>query len=398
MVPDDLLLAAGTRLVHIGPHKTGTTAIQEGFHRAGERLAGQDLAYFGEVVGVQHLRGALAVTQRKALLGEPQYDMSHWTRLVEDVASASGRVLVSSEFFADADDQAIRRVVSELGGHRVHIVVTLRPITKIMQSQWQQYVQNGLRVPYEQWLDGMLNRPPYDKPTPTFWHRHRHDKLIERWASVAGARSVTVIVVDQSDPLMLLRTFESLLGLPRGFLVPGETTANRSLTLGEIELVRLLNQEIKRREWPDEVYARFMRRGAVRYLKTGRQPLPGEPRITTPTWALKRGAEIGAEMAGNISALGVRIVGDISEIGRAPAELAEMGVDVPQAAPVIPAEAASAAVLGAIVASGVPDQLAAGQARPVADRPVREVDAKSLVGVLVKRGRRRVRSTLRRHV
>jgi hypothetical protein len=397
MVPDDLLLSAGARLVHIGPHKTGTTAIQDAFYYARKRLAVQDVAYFGEVAGVQHLRGAIALRQRRALMGEPQYDMSHWAQLVEDVAGASGRVVVSSEFFADVDEPAIRRVVSELGGPRVHIVVTLRPITKIMQSQWQQYVQNGLRVPYEEWLDGMLNRPPYDKPTPTFWRRHRHDRLIERWASVAGVQNVTVIVVDQSDPQMMLRTFESMVGLPHGFLIIEEATANRSLTFGEVELVRLLNEEIKRREWPEEVYARFMRRGVVRYLKTGRQPQPGEPRIITPAWAVKRAAEIGAEMAGNISALGVRIVGDISEIGRAPAGPAEMGTDAPQAVPVIPAEAASAAVLGAIIASGVPGQLAAAsKPRPVADRPVREVDAKTLARVLVKRGRRRVRSALRR--
>jgi hypothetical protein len=145
------------------------------------------------------------------------------------------------------------------------------------------------------------------------------------------------------------------------------------------------------------VYSRLIRGGAVNHLKTDYQPAPGEQRIVTPPWALKRAAEIGAEMAANISALGVRIVGDISELGRAPAELAEMGVDVPQETPVISAEAASAAVLGIIVASRLPAQLAAAsRPRPVADRPVREVDAKSLVGVLVKRGRRRVRSTLRR--
>src|SRR5262249_61904051 len=94
---------------------------------------------------------------------------------------------------------------------------------------------------------------------------------------------------------------------------------------------------------------------------------------------------------------GGRAVGDGAGTGLPPGAPAEMDADPPQAAPWAPAEAALAAVLGAIVASGVPDQLAAAsKPRPVADRPVREVDAKSLVRVLVKRGRRRVRSTLRR--
>ena len=39
MAPDDLTLEAGARLLHIGPHKTGTTAIQGAFDLARGRLA-----------------------------------------------------------------------------------------------------------------------------------------------------------------------------------------------------------------------------------------------------------------------------------------------------------------------------------------------------------------------
>jgi hypothetical protein len=49
---------------------------------------------------------------------------------------------------------------------------------------------------------------------------------------------------------MLLRVFESMLGLPGGFLVPEDRAANRSLTTAEAELVRLLNEEFSRRDWP----------------------------------------------------------------------------------------------------------------------------------------------------
>jgi hypothetical protein len=31
-----------------------------------------------------------------------------------------------------------------------------------------------------------LRKPPYDKPDPSFWLRHRHDRLVERWGRVAG--------------------------------------------------------------------------------------------------------------------------------------------------------------------------------------------------------------------
>jgi len=339
------------------------------------------------------------------MLGEAPPDMALWDKLVRNVREAGDqRVVISSEFFDDADDAVARRVVADLGGPRVHVVATLRPLARVMPSQWQQYLQNGLRTPYLEWLDGMLRKPPYDQPTPTFWQRHRHDKLIARWAAAAGVDNVTVIVVDGSDRMALLRTFESLLGLSAGFLVPeDEMVVNRSLTLAEAEVVRQLNEEFKSREWPGASYAKFMRYGAVRQMKA-RRPLPGEPQIATPAWALERVAEISAEMTRNIAALGVRVVGDLSALsrspdlsapGRSPARPAEAGAEAGTADPVIPVEAAAQAVLGAILAGGMGDQAAAVDGRGVADRPVREVDARRLAGVLVRRGRRRMRRALR---
>jgi hypothetical protein len=425
---DNLLLQAGTCLLHIGPHKTGTTALQGAFHLARERLPGQGVVYASHQR--QSLLAALSVTGRPALLGGPRPDMTYWNGLIRDIRAAGDqRVVVSSEFFADAGDAVAGRVIADLGGPRVHVAVTLRSLAKIMPSQWQQYLQNGFRMPYLEWLEGILSQPP-QTPTPGFWHRHRHDKLVARWAKAAGPANLTVIVVNESDRMMLLRTFELLLGLPDDFLIPEEGPGNRSLTLAEAEVVRLLNEEFKRQDWPARHYARFMRYGAVEQLKTAHQPLPEEPKIATPAWALKRSAEIGAEMARNISALGVRIVGDISALGRLPAELAQAEADsgpatplipaqggasaisvqaavptmsaqsavpaisaqsaVPmisaQAAPLVPAHAAVQAVVGAFVAGRV--------ANSPTEEAIRDVDAKTLARTLVKRGRQRMRRTL----
>jgi hypothetical protein len=395
MVPDDLTLAAGTRLLHIGPHKTGTTALQGALHLARGRLAEHGVVYAG--AGRSPVRATLALTGRPAMLGEASPDMAYWDKLVREVREAGDqRVVISSEFFDEASDAVARRVVADLGGPRVHVVVTLRPLARILPSQWQQYLQNGLRTPYLEWLDGILRKPLDNRPTPLFWQRHRHDKLIARWAAAAGAHNVTVIVVEGQDRLALLRTFESLLGLPAGFLVPEDDVVNRSLTLAEAEVVRQLNEEFKHREWPGATYAKFMRYGAVRQMK-GRRPLPGEPQIATPAWALERVAEISAEMTRNIAGLGVRVIGDLSALS-SPAPSArrpEAGGGDGPADPVIPVEAAAQAVLGAILAGGIASQPAAADKRPVADRPVREVDARELASVLVRRGRKRMRRALR---
>jgi hypothetical protein len=381
---DDFLLAAGTRLLHIGPHKTGTTTVQGAFYVARERLAAHGVVYPGK--GRQPLASVLAVTGQPPLLGDPPHKLAYWNKLVADIrAAGSQRVVLSSEFFDEADDATARRVVEDLGGPRVHVVATLRPLASIIPSQWQQYLQNGYCFRYLEWLEGILSEPPRT-PTPGFWRRHRHDKLITRWAAAAGAGNLTVIVTDESDPQMLLRTFESMLGLPRGFLRPQEGAVNRSLTLAEAELVRLLNEEFKRQGWPDRKYPAFMRDGAVAWMKAARQPARDEQKIATPAWALKRAAEIGAEMAENISALGVRVIGDISTLGTIPPGTAEAAADPEFVPPVIPVEAAVQAIVGAFAAGG-----AGG--RP-AEEVLREIEAKAMMRVLIRRGGQRVRRTL----
>ena len=374
-----VLQQPGTRLLHIGPHKTGTTAIQGALHLAREGLAAEGVVYPGR--GRQPLWPILAVTGQPALLGGPQPEISYWDNLVRDVRAAGDRrVVLSSEFFAEADDATARRVIADLGGARVHVVVTLRSLTRILPSQWQQYLQNGFHFRYVEWLDGILSDPPHT-PTPGFWRRHRHDALVTRWAAENGPENLTVIVVDESDRLMLLRVFESMLGLPGGFLVPEERAANRSLTVAEAELVRLLNEEFSRQAWPHRNYARFMRYGAVEHMKNTRQPSPDEPRIATPGWALARAAEISAEMAKNIEALGVNIVGDISTLGELPEDAPDP--EATAGPPMVPVEVATRAALGAFIAGG-----AGGQST---EEIVRELDARSLAKVLAIRCRRRIR-------
>jgi hypothetical protein len=416
MATDHLPLQVGTRLLHIGPHKTGTTAIQSAFHLARERLALHGVVYPG--TGRQPLRSILAVTSQPALMGESRPRMAHWDHLVREVRAADDqRVVVSSEFFAEADEAAVRRVIDDLGGSLVHVVVTLRPLFRIMPSQWQQYMQNGYCMPYLDWLEGILSDPPRT-PTPGFWRRHRHDELITRWMTAVGRQNLTVVVVDESDRLMLLRTFESMLGLPAGFLIPEENAANRSLTLAEAEVVRQLNEEFTRQAWPAANYAKFMRYGAVRHMKI-RQPAADELKIVTPAWALQRATEIGAEMARNISALGVRVIGDLPALGQAPASEPQLRADDGPGGPLIPAEVAVRAVAGAFIAGGVaspasaeapppapssppqqappppPPNLPRPDPRRAAHRAPRGVDAKGLTGVLGRLRRQRARRVQR---
>ncbi|WP_416979060.1 hypothetical protein [Streptomyces sp. T028] len=374
-------LPAGTRLLHIGPHKTGTTSIQGALFGAKEKLPEYGVEF--PFTSRHPMQGVLAVCSRGGMIGDTTPTERHWEQLLEQV-EATGRKtsVISSEFFADApDDATIERVVEQLGGERVHVLVTLRPLAKIMPSQWQQYVQNGLRMGYEDWLEHMLRKAPYEKPNPSFWRRHRHDRLVERWVRVVGADRVTVVVVDDRDREGLMRTFEALLGLPSQLLQPVPDTANRSLTLAETEMLRNLNKEFRGNGLPDELYSKLIRNGAVMHMKNACSPTSQDVKISTPSWAVEAAAGIGAEMAERITGMGVRVLGDPRLLSAVPKPATGEGAEEPRMAP----EAAAQALYGALAAVA-----AAASARPAA-RGVHQTSSKELVRVLGHRCLKRLR-------
>ncbi|MEV7980515.1 hypothetical protein [Streptomyces sp. NPDC086519] len=370
-------LPAGTRLLHIGPHKTGTTAIQGALFAAKDKLPEHGVEF---PATTRHpMEAALAACARPAMMGDAVPTEKHWTNLLKRVEATGPRTsVISSEFFADApDDETVARIVEQLGGDRVHVLVTLRPLARIMPSQWQQYVQNGLRMGYEDWLEHMLRKAPYEKPNPSFWHRHRHDRLVERWVRAAGADRVTVVVVDDRDRDGLMRTFEALLGLPEKLLQPVPDTANRSLTLAETEMLRKLNVEFRGNGLPDELYSKLVRNGAVMHMKNSCSPTAADVRISTPAWAVEAAGRIGAEMVERIDTMGVRVIGDPALLHALPAIPAQPGPPAAEAR--IAPEVAAQALYGALAAAAAAPVRHTAEAKA---RTVHQTSSKELVRVL----------------
>ncbi len=392
---DALLLPEGTRLVHIGPPKTGTSSLQGAFHACRPATEAQGVHYAGRR---RHSGSAVqAVSGRPGFFtnGTPP-PMSNWRELVSDARrSKARRVVISSEFFADVLPDTLPRIVDDLSGERVHVVVTLRPLAKIVPSQWQQYVQSGMRVPYERWLDAMLTATP-GKLTPTFWRRHRHDELIARWADVVGPDRMTVIALDDRDHGMVLRVFEQLTGLHEGTLVAPPEVTNRSMTLPEIEAVRAFNAAFKAEDLGPALLSKVMHFGAATYMRQ-REPSPDEPRVETPQWALDRVRVISREIVDHIAASGVRVVGDLERL----AAVQEHGLpDDPMPEVSVSPEIAASMAMGVLFSSGLarrpnpsspvskekPDL---SRLIPVFSEPLETVrlPTEQLVGIILRRGR-----------
>ena len=348
-LPEAPAIPASGVLLHIGVHKTGTTAIQAALADARPELRSAGVVYPGKLQA-QH-RAALAVLGRPwgwNSRGGAVMDKSHFTKLARKVSSTSNRVVISSEFFCEADGQTAETVVEQLGSDRVHVVVTLRNLGRLLPSSWQQYLKYGLTTPYEKWLKNVFDNPGGSTATPTFWKRHDHGAVITRWAQAVGPKNLTVMVLEDVDRSAQFVAFAQMLDLSPEILVSRmDLTSNRSMTAAEAELLVRLNKRVKKQmEWTE--YVRYVRRGVALGMVEGREPGVEEPRLSTPDWALDAAAEHGRKSVEIIRSSGVHVLGDLDALA----------ARIPSGAPIeagaaneLPVDAAVQAVMTVIAAA-----------------------------------------------
>lgn len=301
-------LPGGTHLIHIGPQKTGSTAIQAALHAARAELREHGVVY----------PGPSSKPREAAEMGlgfgriTPRGSMDAWHDLLRQVNDPTARlVCVSLEAFGRATDEQIERVVAELGGDRPHVLSVARRYDTLLPSQWQQRVKSQLRLTYDEWLRVVLGDPaPEDPHWANVWVPHDTVDLLSRWSRVVGPENVTLVVRDEQDRDQLVRCLEQLLGLPAGLLRADAGRANSSLSATQTELVRSINDLFHDREWIGSEPHEALRMAAVRAL-VNTAPAPGEPRTQpTPAWAWDRLVELSDRRIAGLGELPVRVIGD----------------------------------------------------------------------------------------
>jgi hypothetical protein len=300
-------LPPGSVLVHIGPYKTGTTAVQSSLHEHRAELVAAGVTYPGHYH--RQMRPSWALLGRSRL-GEPRVPESEWDAMVAEVRAAPGRVVVSSEDFASASSQQAQRLVEDLGADRVHVLVTARRLDALLRSAWQERVKsvNETRT-YDAWLREVLAPERDGEAARTFWHNHGLQGLLQRWSAVLPPDRVIVLVNDEDDPRLQPGTFEQLLGLPEGLLSPGPHT-NTAQSMERIEFCRQVNLAVTRRDWVGSARLNGPRRGLLAGLRSIPLTLDETPIPRLPGWTGPRLAELSAERAATVAASGARVVGD----------------------------------------------------------------------------------------
>ncbi len=304
MTADDAIV------LHIGVHKTGSTALQATLAAARADLADRGVLYPGR--DEAHHAAAWAVTGFTMGYGEESTSVRkrNWPALVRQARHHPGRVMISSEFFGRMRPPAVRRVVADLGPERVQVMFAVRRLGDLLPSSWQQYLKSGLSVPYRDWLKDVLTR---DEPEVTkgFWYRADFAALIKRWKRVLPPERITAVILQPPDRDRLYRVTEDMLGLPPEWLEPYRSLVreNRSMTAVEAEAVRRTNERVREQMgWAE--YARRIRHGAIQDMIEHRVPPDDEPRLVTPRWALRKAVRRQERDRRRLLGSGITVVGD----------------------------------------------------------------------------------------
>ena len=320
-------LPGNSIMLHIGAHKTGTTSLQAALFAASKDLEEQGVINL-VADGDDTANPAARAVQRLPSSGSTGAPVAYnvWTTLVDQAkAHPQHLVSISAEAFAVSEPLVIKTIVNDLGIDRLQVVITLRPLGKILPSQWQQDLHGAwVNQKFEEWLREILRdvRPmkqigPLQVPHQ-FWIRHRHDALLQRWIDAVGSDRITLVVGDDQRKSSVLENFEDLLSLREGTLSSVAVERNQSMTLPEMQIMQRYGELLESSELGKLIVARSRYHKALRILRKIRSENTSDARLVIPEWSFVRISEIQREMVEHMQASGVSVIGTLNQLNWLP--------------------------------------------------------------------------------
>ncbi|GAA1504094.1 hypothetical protein [Nocardioides humi] len=331
MRPVDLpdALPDGSRFIHIGLPKTGTTALQGALDRARPRL--EELGAHNVGRGRHEMRVGQVAAGGLAEFWQGRWE-DRWQALAAEFRGSEARCTFwSSESLSHATGDRVQYLADQLGAD-THVVVTLRPLAPLMVSQWQQWLRRRGTQSLEEWaanqfaavtVEGEVTID-YIRFMPSL-HRFSLRRIIEEWGPVFGEDRIVLVVPDPVDRDRTFRVFEALMGVPE--VLEAVPEGNASLPYPEAEMLRQFNRAYTDHGGDHPTWMEAIGVLARVPLRDYTNTLTPHP-IRAPRWVAERANEYAAAWNAAVEDSGVTVVGDLADLLVDPAGYAEE-VEVP---------------------------------------------------------------------
>jgi hypothetical protein len=243
-------------VVHVGSPKSGTSYLQSVLEQAQARRrssaasgvvmlpAGRQDAFWL----MQDVRGRLDPTR------DAPRAFGALDRFRADLAALVARreaatVLLSEEQLGAATPAQVRRLLGCCGDPdqvEVHVVVTSRALSRAVPSYWQQQLQVGARITFENYCAQVRGRE--EGFGARFWRAWDPTSILERWTPLVPRERFHVVTVPRGGaPDELLHRFCRVLGAPVPDLDGTDRPRNLSLGWAQAEVLRQVNTALPER-------------------------------------------------------------------------------------------------------------------------------------------------------
>jgi len=223
--------------IHIGAHKTGTTAVQSVLSANRRLLADRGVLYPTSCTyahGQHRLAFALKGGRDPSRLDRPVLETELSDLLSEIAASEQPNILVSSEEFFATDPEQLSRMRDALADHVVHIIAVIRRPDELFASIYNQRtksISSRATIHYARYLG-----------EPSRLHRDLDfSQCLGDWAKVFGQHALQVLTYEsERDAVALICKH---IGMPSDGLDRSRLSANESRNVKTLDLIRIAKLE-----------------------------------------------------------------------------------------------------------------------------------------------------------
>ena len=304
--------------LHIGEPKTGTSFLQGCLWSNPAWLAAQGVVLPG-YNHQDHNRASRDVREAPRAPSDPADPWAgEWDVLTGQALQARGTAVISDEILAACNPRQADCALRSLASAEVHIVLTVRDFASLLPAEWQESVKCRGTVPWEVWLDSVIDAAPAADRRRRSWFWTVHDTLatLDMWSRNIPPDHVHVITVPPHGPADLLWVrFASVLGIDPGGIDLTEARVNPSLGVPEAEFLRRFNEAL-----PKDVPSWFYTRDIKRILALDLLPSrPRQVRLGLPPHQQAWAREQAQILAAGLRDAKYDIVGDLDELLPEPA-------------------------------------------------------------------------------